>query len=173
MDKTAILKRTALPLTAAVGFVFAALQFVPVYAHANPPVAQEKTIAASLDLPPQVQTIVRKACMDCHSNETRWPWYSKLAPMSWLVARDVERARKAMNLSEWSDTLGRKKGKAAGALLAACEGVKAKRMPLPQYQMMHPEARLSQDEINTFCAWTAAAVHQLKSSHGVTDPSAR
>ena len=64
--------------------------------------------------------------------------------MSWLVARD----------------------KAVGALLAACEGVKAKRMPLPQYQMMHPE-------INAFRTLTAAAVKQIKSTNGVTDPSGR
>ena len=173
MRITAILRKIVLPLTGVCAVVFAAVQFVPVYAHTNPHVSPEKAIAASIDMPPQVQAIMRKACMDCHSDETRWPWYSNVAPMSWLVVRDVERARKVMNLSEWSDGLGRKKGRAAGALLAACEGVKSKRMPLPQYQMMHPEANLSPDEIDTFCTWTAAAVHQIKSSHGVTYTSGK
>ena len=173
MSKAANFKQIAVFLTAAVGVVFAAVQFVPVYARTNPPVSLAKTISAHIEMTPQVQTIVRKACMDCHSNETRWPWYAQVAPMSWLVARDVERARKVMNLSEWADGLGRKKGRAAGALLAACEGVKTKRMPPPQYQMMHPEAQLSQDEIDMFCTWTVAAAHELKSSYGVTEHSGR
>ncbi len=173
MSKPINLKKLVLTSAIITGAAFAFIQFVPVYARTNPPVAQEKTLAANVSLPPQMQTIMNKACMDCHSNETKWPWYAKIAPMSWLVARDVEHARHAINFSEWSDQAGKRKGTAIGALMAACEGVKDQKMPLPQYQMMHPEARLSQDEIKSFCTWTVAAVRQIKSGKGVAEHAGR
>ena len=73
------------------------------------------------------------ACFDCHSNETKWPWYSNIAPMSWLVQRDVDEGRKHMNLSEWTQGQG----------FAAAAMVEADEMPPFQYLLAHPEARLS------------------------------
>jgi hypothetical protein len=109
-----------------------------------------------LNIPSSVQHTLRKACQDCHSNETRWPWYSRVAPASWLVKRDVEHGRRAMNFSEWSQQTGNRAGRVAGLLTAACADVQSGRMPMPQYRLIHREANLSSAEKADFCAWTAA-----------------
>ena len=74
------------------------IQFVPVKDIASNPPAR-----FALDAPPNVQAIMRRACFDCHSNETRWPIYSRIAPGSWLMARDVHNGRNHLNFSEWAD----------------------------------------------------------------------
>lgn len=88
--------------------------------------------------------------MDCHSNETRWPWYSRVAPVSWLVASDVERGRAAMNFSEWSA----RPEVGASLLYAACEAARSARMPPAPYLILHPEARLSHADVQVLCSWT-------------------
>ncbi|CAN5205811.1 heme-binding domain-containing protein [soil metagenome] len=75
--------------------VFVGIQLIPVD-RTNPPVETE------VPAPANVRTVLRRACYDCHSNETVWPWYSKLAPVSWLVARDVNDGRKELNFSTWN-----------------------------------------------------------------------
>jgi hypothetical protein len=72
-----------------------AAQFVPVET-ANPPVEGD------IPTPPEVKAVLRRACYDCHSNETAWPWYSRLAPLSWRLARDVREGRAALNFSTWN-----------------------------------------------------------------------
>lgn len=146
---------------AILGVAFAAMQLAPSGARANPPVEAGHTIEANMNLPQHVQKVFDTACRNCHSNTTEWPWYSKVAPMSWLVARDVERARKIMNLSEWSVKAGRTPQSAISVLTAACAGVKSGRMPLPQYVMLHPEARLSEETKTAFCSWSAQETAQL------------
>src|SRR4051794_26410783 len=75
-----------------------AIQFVPVKGiGVNPPERYK------LDAPPEVEAILRRACFDCHSNETKWPLYARMAPSSWLMARDVNKGRSRMNFSEWGD----------------------------------------------------------------------
>jgi hypothetical protein len=77
---------------------FAAIQFVPVRdIGSNPPARYQ------MDAPPEVAHILRRACFDCHSNETRWPLYSRMAPGSWLMSRDVHKGRAHHNFSEWGD----------------------------------------------------------------------
>jgi hypothetical protein len=78
--------------------VFVAIQFVPVKDIGSNPPARYK-----IDAPPEVEAIMRRACFDCHSNETRWPLYSRLAPGSWLMSRDVHKGRAHHNFSEWAD----------------------------------------------------------------------
>ncbi|HXU82913.1 MAG TPA: heme-binding domain-containing protein [Polyangia bacterium] len=75
-----------------------AIQFVPVKAIGSNPPARYK-----LDAPPEVEAIMRRACYDCHSNETKWPIYARIAPGSWLMARDITKGRSRMNISEWGD----------------------------------------------------------------------
>ena len=77
---------------------FVAIQFVPVkHIGVNPPERFQ------IDAPPAVQAIMKRACFDCHTNETRWPLYARIAPSSWLMARDVHNGREHMNFSEWED----------------------------------------------------------------------
>ncbi|HEY2901262.1 MAG TPA: heme-binding domain-containing protein [Polyangia bacterium] len=78
--------------------VFVGMQLVPVKHVGSNPEDRFK-----LDAPPEVEAVMRRACLDCHTNETRWPLYARIAPGSWLMARDVHNGREHMNLSEWGD----------------------------------------------------------------------
>ena len=83
--------------------------------HTNPPITQEPPWDS-----PQTRELVSQACFDCHSNETKWPWYSNIAPASWLVQRDVNEGRSEMNFSEW-DRSGRGEPDEAVGLVASGE----------------------------------------------------
>src|SRR6185436_12929985 len=86
----------------AVALAFLALQLVPVE-RTNPP------LKAPLQAPAPVDAILRRACYDCHSNESRWPWYGYVAPVSWLVADDVKQGRKHLNFSDWNEYSAKKR----------------------------------------------------------------
>ena len=143
------------------GTVFAALQVVPGPAKTNPPVVAGRAIQDNLRLTSAVSGLIQRACADCHSHQTRWPWYSRIAPLSWHIAQDVNSARQAMNFSEWSTGAGRLTGTSVGTLSAACANVKSGRMPLPRYLMLHPEARLSPQDQAMFCEWTGQEIARL------------
>jgi len=116
-------------------------------------------------VPQPVLAIIRRSCMDCHSHETRVPWYGHVAPASWMLAKDVTEARAAMNLSSW----GRKTVPVKAALSAAiCQGVQSGRMPKKDYLFLHPEARLSPAEIQTVCSWSESALASLSQKGGQT-----
>jgi hypothetical protein len=116
------------------GVGFLAIQLVPYgWSHPNPPVSQD---APWPD--PVSAELARDACYDCHSNETDWPAYSYVAPMSWLVRDDVEAGRDELNFSTWDDD-----GEADDAAEAVLEGS----MPPRQYELLHPDARLSDEEV--------------------------
>jgi hypothetical protein len=112
-----------------------AIQLVPYgWRHPNPPVTQ-----AAVWSDPDAEVLARGACYDCHSNETDWPPYSFVAPMSWLVRKDVEDGRKALNLSELDQDGG-------DELDEAAETIAEGSMPPSQYELLHPAARLSDAE---------------------------
>lgn len=120
---------------------------------ANPPSDPNRSFHANGQSPPEVAGIVNRACRDCHSNETVWPWYSKVSPVSWMVARDVREGRIRLNFSEWGQ-LGPEM--ARSRLRSACEEVRKGEMPLWYYLPLHPEAKLTPAEIDTFCAGSSA-----------------
>ena len=131
----------------AIALLFACMQFVPVQ-RTNPPVTGE------IQAPQAVIHILKKACYDCHSNETVWPWYSAIAPISWLLESDVKGGRGHMNFSIWSDYSQKNKffkQTLCGKLVAKGE------MPLWFYAPLHPEAKLTQEEIDTIIAWSKEA----------------
>jgi hypothetical protein len=134
------------------------LQFLPAPPRTNPPVVAERTVEANLPVPASVASLLRRGCADCHSNETKWPWYARIAPLSWAIANDVNSARRVMNLSEWPSGPGVNRSKAISWLAMACGEVEADRMPLGRYRLLHPEARLSAPEKAMLCEWTRAAV---------------
>lgn len=114
-------------LTGVVGLL--AIQLVPYGRdHTNPAVVSEPEWDSAA-----TRATAVKACFDCHSNETHWPWYSNIAPMSWLVQRDVDEGRKHLNLSTWTSGQGAK----------APSMVESGKMPPFQYLLAHPEANLS------------------------------
>ena len=119
-----------------VGFLL--IQLVPYgREHTNPPVLAEPEWDST-----QTRTYFMLACGDCHSNETVWPWYSSIAPISWLVQHDVDEGREYLNISEW----GTREFEAEEAAEVFKEG----EMPPIQYYPTHPEARLSAAERSTF-----------------------
>jgi hypothetical protein len=113
---------------------FGLIQLVPYGRdHSNPPVVQEPEWDS-----PQTRELAFRACFDCHSNKTTWPWYSSVAPVSWLVQRDVDEGRRHFNFSDWG------KRRAEGDEMA--EVVSEGEMPPWFYLPLHPRARLSEAE---------------------------
>ncbi len=114
----------------------------------NPPADPQGTYEAMAKPDAELAAALRRACYDCHSNETRWPWYSRVAPVSWLLANHVREGRGHLNFSEW----GRYSPQAARRRLEeACEEVREGKMPLRSYLFLHPEARLTPKEANLIC----------------------
>lgn len=113
--------------------LFGLIQLVPYGRdHTNPPVVQEPAWDA------QTRALAQRACFDCHSNETVWPWYSNIAPISWLVQRDTDKGRDELNFSEWE--MGEDEAEDIAEVIQEGE------MPLPPYILLHPTARLSEAE---------------------------
>jgi cytochrome c len=103
--------------------------------------------------PPTLFRTLNNSCLNCHSENTVWPWYSRLAPVSWLVERDVSRARSKMNLSRWEENGPEQKIEFLTRMRAAA---RSKVMPPPQYTLIHPEAKLSAAQIQELYAWARA-----------------
>src|SRR5262245_55946039 len=101
--------------------------------------------------PAPVMSVLRRACFDCHSNETRWPWYAHLPIASHLIERDVQDGRGQLNWSHWAEYNPFDR---AGILDKVCELSSMKRMPPWQYRMLHSDARLSRTDIQALCEWT-------------------
>ena len=101
---------------------------------------------------------LRRACFDCHSNETRWPWYSRLPIASWLIERDVKTGRSQLNFSRWAEY---NRFARAELLDKVCERVTAGEMPLRQYLMLHGDARLSKTDVDGLCEWSRSEATRL------------
>ncbi len=119
-----------------VGFI--TIQFIPSsFSRINPPVTGEPKWDS-----PETRTTFLKTCADCHSNESRFPWYSSIAPVSWLIENDIRKGRKHFNVSEWniSERGGEK----------TTEEVQRGAMPIGPYLLMHPESNLTIAEKKKF-----------------------
>ncbi|MDA3860574.1 MAG: heme-binding domain-containing protein [Melioribacteraceae bacterium] len=114
------------------------IQFVPVNRE-NPPIDENLTLTA----PPQIKSILKNSCYDCHSNETEWPFYSYIAPVSWLVSRDVKFGREDLNFSEWNKMTESKRNHKKEEIV---EEISRDTMPMPIYLITHPSASLSNEE---------------------------
>lgn len=124
-------RRVAIGVLAGVMGLLLLIQFIPYgREHTNPPVIAEPTWDS-----PQTRALFFRACADCHSNETKWPWYSNIAPTSWLITRDVVQGREEFNVSEW----GRPDNEGDDAAKLVQNG----EMPPWFYLPLHPEANLS------------------------------
>ena len=114
------------------------LQLVPYgHSHTNPPVVSEPKWDS-----PQTRALAVRACFDCHSNETKWPWYTNIAPVSWLIQRDVDNGRRRLNFSDWGAPTrgeGRNSNQMGRTILSGS-------MPPWFYLPPHPEAQLTQAE---------------------------
>ena len=133
--------------------VAVAIQFVPVQ-RVNPPVGVE------VPAPANVRTILRRACYDCHSNETVWPWYSHIAPFSWLVARDVRSGREELNFSTWNSVATQQQVK---KLKKSWEEVAEGEMPPWFYLGIHRDAALSAEDRKALREWALSAAPETGS----------
>jgi hypothetical protein len=104
--------------------------------------------------------IIERSCQNCHSEKTDWPWYSYVAPVSWLVENDVHKARSHMNLSGWGQYSLEEKQDRLAELAAA---VRSRQMPPPRYTLMHRNAKLSQPEQERIYQWARGERRRLKS----------
>jgi hypothetical protein len=125
------------------------IQLFPL-ARTNPPVDPARTIHASMTIDPHVSSTLARACNDCHSNLTVWPWYSRVAPASWLVVSDVKRGRKALNFSDWKSISEKEQ---AEILPKICKEVAEREMPPEEYALMHWGKAPAHDEVEAICSW--------------------
>ncbi len=122
------------------------IQFIPV-TMSNPPIEEE--ISAS----PEIKSILKRACYDCHSHETIWPSYSRVAPISWLLVWDVTEGREELNFSTWNRYREKKRNK---MIKEIWEELEEGEMPPWFYLPLHPEARLSDQDRDVVRAWAAS-----------------
>ena len=127
--------------------VFAAAQLVRPE-RANPATDVSRTIQAHVGTASGLAAVLDRSCRDCHSNNTAWPWYTQIAPLSWLMARGVAEGRKAVNFSEWA---GYPPDVQRTLLSVSCQDVSSGKMPGP-YTLVRPETKLSPQDIDTICA---------------------
>jgi hypothetical protein len=135
---------------------FVLLQFANP-AHTNPPVAND--LMATNAPSPQVAAMLHTACYDCHSYETRWPWYSHVMPMSWLVVKDVNDGRDALNLSDWPKD---NPMRAAKRLEDMSEEIGYGEMPPKKYTAIHTDARLTDSQRKELTDWLDVEAARLK-----------
>jgi hypothetical protein len=128
-------------------FVFLGMQFVPTM----PKTSETTGIHMAEIINPQVGAILDRSCQDCHSSHTTWPWYSRVAPMSWIVSKHVREGREILDLSDWAN-----QPHSADERMLICDAVSDGRMPLPEYTLIHRNARLSKRDVELICNWAAA-----------------
>lgn len=119
------------------------IQFIPIERN-NPAVTSE------IPAPQPVKAILKRACYDCHSNETVWPWYSRIAPVKFIIQHHVDEGRHELNFSAWDQMPARKKAKAPHEMI---EEIEKGEMPTWDYLLMHPDAKLSEQDIRVLKDW--------------------
>jgi DNA primase large subunit len=134
----------------AIFFIIAGIQFVPVN-RTNPPVEAEVQASA------EVKKILETACYDCHSYQTKWPFYAYIAPVSFMVANDVRKGRQYLNFSTWDAySPEERQGLKEGVVKQIEEG----KMPLAPYKLMHPNSKITEEQLNILRAWAKPVVKE-------------
>ncbi|MGA3266888.1 MAG: heme-binding domain-containing protein [Verrucomicrobiota bacterium] len=154
------MKRKLTWIFGALVVVFALLQLTNP-ARTNPPILPGHEVWAGNSPPPEIAALLHVACYDCHSYETTWPWYSRVAPMSWLIARDVNNGRARVNFSDWPHD---HPDWAVRRWQNVSEELDYREMPPAKYTWMHPEARLTAAQRQQLIQWADAQAEKLKAS---------
>jgi hypothetical protein len=129
--------------------VFGVMQFFTID-KSNPKVDKAKDLITITNPPAEIEKMIRSACYDCHSNETKYPWYSNVAPVSWFVGDHIEEGREHLNFSVWGDY---PEGKANHKLHECEEELEENKMPLDSYTWTHGDAKLSDDQREELAEW--------------------
>lgn len=129
--------------------VIVIIQFIP---HDKPEVilTNENDLIYNNQLPEHISVMLKESCYDCHSNETIYPWYSYMAPVSWLVVKDIREGREELNFSHWESQNKMDKAKNLDKII---DEVTDENMPMPIYTIMHTEAKLSNDDRLLLAEW--------------------
>jgi Haem-binding domain len=152
-----IIRRFAKLSPILLGSIFLGMQFVPTSAGSKTPTTGPHTAAM---INPRVGKILERSCQDCHSNRTAWPWYSHVAPVSWVITKHVNEGREILNFSEWST-----QPPTEGERLLICDAVSDGRMPLSGYTAIHRNAKLSKQDVDVICEWAAVPNTPTPSTH--------
>ncbi|MEO8042846.1 MAG: heme-binding domain-containing protein [Acidobacteriota bacterium] len=128
----------------------------------NPAVVESETLGASTQVPQDIQAVLARSCNDCHSNETRYPWYSKVTPFNWFLADHIQDGRREMNFSVWNTYRPQKKIKKLEDL---CEQVEQAEMPLPSYLWIHREAVMAEGDAALLCNWAKSESARIESTN--------
>jgi len=137
--------------------LFIAIQFIPSGIPENKTEDEKSIVNSSLVTGPALEQL-RKSCFDCHSNQVRFPWYSKLAPSSWFLADHINEGKSHLNFSEWEDYSNREK---IGLLEEIKDEVESGNMPLKSYLLIHRNARLNAEEISALLTWAGEATEKI------------
>ena len=138
-------RRTVVALVVLV--ILIAIQLVPLD-RSNPPIRGE------IQVPRAVSEVFRRSCYDCHSNETHWPWYSYVAPISWMLVHHVNEGREEVNFSTWSGLSDKERSEIVREIW---EETSKGKMPLRGYLVIHPEAKLSDAALEALRAWSESS----------------
>jgi hypothetical protein len=150
------MKKFPLSLYAFLGLIIAAQFFRP--DRTNPKSDPAVSVSNYKGIPTEVVSKLKEVCFDCHSNETRWPWYSYVTPVNYFVASDVSEGRRHLNFSEWGNY---SPGRIKSILDNVYDQVYSHEMPLTQYTWMHPHARLSEADVKMICDWASSEEDRL------------
>ncbi len=152
------LMRRLLKLVAvAAAVLFAGVQFVRPE-RINRPVDPARTLEAHAQVPAEVALILARSCNDCHTQQTRLPWYARVAPASWLLANHVRDGRHNLNFSDWASYDAEEQDL---LLQNICRITKRGAMTISSYLYIHRDAKLSQDDVTALCNWTNAERDKL------------
>jgi hypothetical protein len=141
-----------------IGVGVVSMQFIARPDRTNPAEDPRVALSSRLRIPADVQAILDRSCSDCHSYSTKWPWYTAVAPASWIVADDVEEGRRHLNFSTWG-TYSVKRQAAKLEMISA--EVDKGSMPLKGYLMLHSDAALSEADKDRLCEWASATTDSL------------
>jgi hypothetical protein len=127
-------------------------------------VSSQKAVFAGAQLDPPVAALIQKSCQDCHSERTAWPWYSRIAPISWMIEKDVREGREHFNMSHWDEYSPEQRMQILSEISVM---VRTKQMPLPKYLKLHQDARLKDADIDLIYQWGRKERKRLKSAEAL------
>ncbi len=149
-----ILKIAALVLAT----VFIGMQFFAID-KTRPPIVPSETLEAGISVPADISMLLGRSCNDCHSHKTVYPWYANIQPAGWFLKDHIEHGSEHLNFSVFNTYSTDKKAKKLDEI---CEEVKAGRMPLPSYLLLHRDAELTDSERQAICSWAEAESGKLQ-----------
>lgn len=141
----------------ALKIIVAVLAVILVFMWVITPAKTNPSDSGLIESPPEIQTILKRSCFDCHSNHTAWPWYSYVPPLSYFVVNHVVEGREHFNFSEWTTYSSKKQ---ADLLEECVEEIEKGKMPLKPYLLTHSDAKMTANNIQLIKTWISGVINQ-------------